>query len=156
MIDEVLKFRPSRSRHRASMIAEMAVSLPLLLFLSFGMAEFGQYFYIRTTFEAAARDAARAAALQTAAQADPTTAATRTLALAHVTFNSSWMTIVDSSNGNATVTDVSTVPLGDVLIVTIHASYYQIPNAYRPLFQMTGIGVDNTKVITAQCQRIKE
>jgi len=138
------------------MMVEMAVALPLLLFVAFGMVEFGQYFYIRTTFEAAARDAARAAILETAAKADPTTAATRTLALANVTFNSSWMTIVDYSNSSATVTDCSTIPFGHVLIVTIQATYYQIPNAYRPLYGLTGIGVDNTKVITAQCQMIKD
>jgi Flp pilus assembly protein TadG len=149
------KFRRGHSRRRASATIEMAVAIPLLLLLAFGMAEFGQYFYIRTTFSAAARDAARAAILSTATQAGPANAATRTLALSHVTFNSSWMTIVDYSNGNATVTDVSTIPVGHVLVVTIQAYYYQIPNAYRPLYNMTGVGVDNTKICSGQCQMIK-
>jgi Flp pilus assembly protein TadG len=138
------------------MMVEMAVFLPLLLFIAFGMVEFGQYFYIRTTFEAAARDAARAAILVNAAQGDPAKAATTTLGLSNVTFNSSWMTIVDYSNGSATVTDCSTVPMGHALIVTIAAYYHQIPNAYRPLYSLTGIGVDNTKIISAQCQMIKD
>jgi len=121
-----------------------------------GVIEFGQYFYIRSCFEAAARDACRAAILQTAQKTDPATKATATLAQANVTFNSSWMTIVDYTNSNATVTDVTTVPYGHTLIVTIQAQYSSIPNAYRPLSAMIGIGVGASRICTGQCQMIRE
>jgi Flp pilus assembly protein TadG len=118
--------------------------------------EFGQYFYIRSCFEAAARDACRAAILQTAQKTDPATKATATLLQANVTFNSSWMTIVDYTNSNATVTDVTTVPYGHTLILTIQAQYNSIPNVYRPLSAMIGIGVGASRICTGQCQMIRE
>ncbi len=135
---------------------EMAVAMPLLLYVMFGMVEFGQYFYIRTTFESAARDAGRAAVLHYAAAGDPAAAATRTLALSNVTFNSSWLTINDYSNANAVVTDVSTVAVGHVLIVTLSATYSQVPNAYRPLYQFTGLGISSTKLCAGYCTVVKE
>jgi Flp pilus assembly protein TadG len=134
----------------------MAVILPVLLFSVLGMAEFGQFFYIRNCFEAAARDVARAACLATAIQTDPVTRATATLAQANVTFNSSWMTIVDVTNSNSTVTDCSAVPVGDTILVTIQCNYNLIPNAYRPLYQLTGIGIGNGKPCVGTSRRIKE
>ncbi len=146
-----------RGRMRnANSIIEMAVVLPVLLFVVLGMAEFGQYFYIRNAFQAAARDVARACCLATAVQTDPVTRATATLSMANVTFNSSWMTIVDVSNSNSTVTDCSAVPVGDKILVTIQCQYNLIPNAYRPLYAMTGKGIGNGKMCTGISERIKE
>lgn len=121
-----------------------------------GMVEFGQYFYIRSAFVAAARDVARASCLATAKAGDPVTRATATLAQANVTFNSSWMTIVDASNSNAAVSDVSTVAVGHQILVTIQTQYNNIPNAYRPLYSFTGHGVGNGKTCSGQCMMIKE
>jgi Flp pilus assembly protein TadG len=134
----------------------MVVVLPVLLYAVLGTVEFGQYFYIRSCFEGAARDAARAAILETAQQSDPATKAAATLLQANVTFNPSWMTIVDYTNSNAVVTDVSQVPYGHTLIVTLQAQYGSIPNAFRPLSGLTGVGVSAGKVCTGQCQMIKE
>jgi Flp pilus assembly protein TadG len=134
----------------------MSIVLPVLLFFVLGMTEFGQYFYIRNAFQAAARDVARASCLETAVQTDPATRATITLAQANVTFNSSWMTIVDVTNSNAAVTDVSTVPAGDQLLVTISAQYGSIPNAYRPLYALTGKGIGPGKMCTGTCRMIRE
>ena len=57
----------------------MVFAFQLLMFISMGMVEFGQYFYIKHAFEGAARDAARAAVLATATSTSPWTAATYTL-----------------------------------------------------------------------------
>ncbi len=130
--------------------------MPVLLFMVLGMCEFGQYFYIRNCFVSAARDVARAACLATAVQTDPVTRATATLSQANVTFNSNWMTIVDVTNSNSTVTDCSAVPVGDSILVTIQCNYNQIPNAYRPLYALTGVGVGNGKVCAGTSRRIKE
>ena len=135
---------------------EASVAVPLLLFLAFGMTEFGQYFYIRTAFESAARDAARFGIPATAQQGDPASAATRTLAASNITLNSSWLTVVDRSTGWLPVTDVSTVAPGDLLIFTISTTYYQVPGVCRPLYAFTGFGITNSKVVSGQCSMIKE
>ncbi len=141
---------------RGNSIIEMSVVLPALLFVVMGVVEFGEFFYIRSAFTAAARDVARASCLATAVQTDPVTRATATLAQANVPFNSSWMTIVDASNSNATVSDVSAVTLGHLIVVTIQSQYGQIPNAYRPLTALTGYGVGSTKLCSGQCMMVKE
>jgi Flp pilus assembly protein TadG len=144
-------------RHRrGSTVLQTAIVLPALLYMVFGAVEFGQFFYIRHCFVAAARDAARAASLATAVKADPANRATATLAQANVMFNSSWMTIVDITNANSTVTDCSTVPVGDKMQVTIQCAYSQIPNAFRPLYSMTGYGIGAGKTCRGQCEVIKE
>jgi Flp pilus assembly protein TadG len=148
--------RGSVRRRRGNAIIETTIVLAVLLYVVFGAVEFGQFFFIRNSFVAAARDACRAACLATAVQTDPATKATSTLAQANVTFNPAWMTIVDLSNSNSTVTDCSAVPLGDKLQVTIWCSYSQIPNAFRPLYQMTGQGIGAGKVCSGQCEMIKE
>ncbi len=145
-----------RQRRRGVGLLELVVVFPTLMFVMLGVVEFGQYFYIRSCFEAAARDACRAAILETAASTDPATKAAATLAQANITFNSSWMTIVDYTNSSSTVTDVTTVPFGHTLIVTIQAQYSSIPNVYRPLSAMTGIGVGSSRMCTGQCQMIRE
>ena len=121
-----------------------------------GMGEFGQYFYIKSAFQAAARDVARASILATAVQTDPVTTATRTLGYANVTFNSSWMTILDVTSTPVLVTDVSQVQPGHALQVTITVTYNLIPNVYRPLNQITGQGIKNGKVMNGVCTMIKE
>jgi Flp pilus assembly protein TadG len=137
-------------------LLEVVVVLPVLLYVVLGTVEFGQYFYIRSCFEGAARDAARAAILETAQQSDPATKAAATLLQANVTFSPSWMTIVDYTNSNAVITDVSQVPYGHTLIVTIQVQYRLIPNAFRPLSTMTGFGIGTSRICSGQCQMIKE
>jgi len=150
-----LKFRRSRSRRGTAMM-ELAIAVPLLLFLAFGMTEYGQYFYFRTGFESAARDAARFAIPATAQLGDPVSAATRTLAASNITFNPSWMTIIDVSNGNATVTDVSAIASGHLLTCTIQTTYYPLPGVCRPLHSFTGFGITNSKLVSGQCSMVKE
>ena len=147
--------RGARSRRKGTAAVQLAIVLPLLLTVVFGVVEFGQYLYIRTSFEAAARDAAHAAELHYAIQADPGTAATSTLAMSNVTYNSNWMTITDQTTG-LTVNDVSTVAAGDTLTVAIVATYSQIPNAFRPLSQMTGVGIGASKLCSGYCTVVKQ
>jgi Flp pilus assembly protein TadG len=141
---------------QANSIIEMAIVLQLLLWIAMGMAEFGQYFYIKSAFQAAARDVARASILSTAVSTDPATTATRTLGYANVTFNSSWMTITDITSTPVTVTDVSTVAPGHALQIVIQVTYNLIPNVYRPLNQITGQGIKNGKLMIGECTMIRE
>ena len=135
---------------------EMAVVLPVFLFLSLGMVEFGQYMYMSHILDGACRDAARAAIPETAVAGDPAAAATRTLALENIPYSSVTLLIQDTGNGWATVTDCSTVPAGHNLYVHLQATYSQLPNVYRPFNDMTGHGIGNSKVMVATCTMTKE
>ena len=126
------------------------------MFVCLGAAEFGQFFFIRNAFQSAARDAARASCLDTAQQADPATVAARTLAQADVAFSPVWLTILDLSNGNSTVTDVSQIPIGHTFQVSVGVAYGQIPNVYRPMSAMTGVGVSSSKPCIGQCTMVKD
>jgi Flp pilus assembly protein TadG len=146
-----------RSRTRGTAVMEMAIAFPILLALSFGLCEFGQYMYIKHCFEAAARDAMRVGILSTGTQANVTTTLTNTLAQAHVTYNSAWLTITDAGpTYTGSVSDVSTVAAGDQLTLTLSATYSTIPNAVRPLYSMTGVGIGPTKTVVGECTMIKE
>jgi Flp pilus assembly protein TadG len=153
-----LKRRAAMRGHRGgNSTIEMVFAMQLLMFICMGMVEFGQFFYIKHAFEAAARDAARASILATATSTSPTTAATYTLSEANVTFNSAWLTITDTTTG-ATVTDVSTIAAGDILQVQLKATYDQIPNVMRPLYAITGnnFGIKNGKQMLGQCTMVRE
>ena len=133
----------------------MAITFTVLLFLAFGMVEFGQYFYVKHCFEAAVRDGGRVAILPSASEAQMVSTVTTTLAQANVTFNASWLTVTDLTTGT-TVTDVSQVAVGDQMQLTLSANYAGISNVMRPLNAMTGKGITSGKVLTATCLMIKE
>ncbi len=144
-----------RLKCRGAQIVEMAITFSVLLFLSFGLVEFGQYFYIIHCFESAVRDGARYAILATATQAQTATTISSTLMAANVTYNSNWLTITDLTT-NTSVTDVSQVPAGDQMQFTLSTTYGNIPNAVRPLYSITGVGIAPTKAITSTCVMVKE
>jgi Flp pilus assembly protein TadG len=133
----------------------LALTFPVMLFMGFGMIEFGQYFYLKHCFESAVRDGARYAITSTATEAQVIATITSTLQEANVTFNSNWLTITDITAGS-TVTDVSQVPAGDQMQFVLSTNYGGIPNAVRPLNSMTGCGISSAKVISANCIVLKE
>lgn len=152
-----------RRRAGGNAILEMAMVLPTLMFLAMGMVEFGQFYYTKNAFTQAARDALRASIMHNAKQPDPYTAATTTLAAAGITFQSSWMTIVDitpsgwgGSYGTGAVSDVSAVQSGHAITVTIQTSYGALPNAVRPLYAMAGVGIPNNRAVSGVSTGLKE
>jgi Flp pilus assembly protein TadG len=144
-----------RTNRRGNQIVEMALGFSVLCFMTMGMVEFGQYFYIKHCFESAIRDGGRYAVLPTATQAQTLSTITSTLAEANVTFHASWLTITDLTAGG-TVTDVSQVAQGDQLQFTLSTTYASISNAVRPLYAMTGQGIGSSKMLTAMCIMVKE
>jgi Flp pilus assembly protein TadG len=133
----------------------MAIVFPLLIFIVFGMTEFAQFFYVKNGFQEAAAEVARMSVPASAVQGDTTLAATNALKRINVTFNSSWLTIIDLTNFTV-VTDVSTIPRGDVFTVIIQQNYSAIPGTYRPLNQISGQGIGNGKLISGQSTVVKE
>jgi len=148
----------SRSRRRrGGALVELALTFPLVCSMAFGLVEFGQYMYIKHCFEAAARDATRVAIMGNATQAQVTSALTTTLAEANVTYSSSWLTITDlGPSTTGAVANVAAVPMGDEIQLTLSATYSSIPNAVRPLYQMTGVGIGSGKHVVGECTMIKE
>ena len=147
-----------RRRRRGGMaVLEMALVLPLMLYMGMGMVEYGQFFYVKNTFQQAARDACRESIRPDATRADPATAATRTLGAAGIAFQASWMTIVDLTAGGTVVSDVSTVPAGDVLRVTLQTTYGSLPSAVRPLSSLSAsAGIPSSRAVAASSAGLKE
>jgi Flp pilus assembly protein TadG len=142
-------------RRAGTELIEMTFGFIVLLGLSMGMVEFGQYFYIKHCVESAVRDGGRYAMLSTATQGQLVTTLTTTLAEANVTYNASWLTMKDLTT-SAAVTDVATVTAGDQLQLTLSTTYGNIPNAVRPLYAMTGAGISGSKLVSATCIMVKE
>lgn len=63
-------------------VLETALVLPLLLLLSFGLVEYGHYFYVKHTLQGAAREGVRAAVPQNTTNADVAAAISRAMTAA--------------------------------------------------------------------------
>ena len=151
--------RPSARQRRRSgnSVLELALVMPILMAMAFGLVEFGQFMYVRHAFVSAARDAMRVAVMSNATQAQVTSALTNTLAQANVTYNSSWLTITDLGPSQpGTVSDVAAVPMGDEMRLTLSTTYSALPNAVRPLSSTTGVGVSAGATIAGVCTMVKE
>jgi Flp pilus assembly protein TadG len=148
-----------RGGRGGSTVLQTVVVMQVLLLVFFGSIEFGQYLYVKMAFQAAARDAARAASLATATEASVQAVATTTLAQANVTFNSGWFQAYDVSSDGSTVTavsDLSTIPSGDRVKIVISTTYDQVPNAFRPLYQMFGKGIGPGKPMVGNSTVVRE
>jgi len=147
----------SRQFRRGGSTLELCLVLPVLLSVSFAVVEFGQFLYIRHCFQAAARDAARVAALSSATQAQLNAALTSTLSLANVNYSASWLTITDlGPSTNGTVASISSVASGDTFQISLSTTYGSISNAVRPLSSFTGVGVKTSATVKGMCTMVKE
>jgi len=149
--------RRRRGSRGGNALIETSLALIVLLWVAMGMVEFGQFLYMKQAFNAAARDGARVASINTGTQAKVVAAVTAGLQQANVAYNASWLTITDLTTGTA-VTDITSVTSGDSLRVTVSVNYDQIPNVVRPLYTMTAtrFGIKNGKPITGTCTMLKE
>jgi Flp pilus assembly protein TadG len=158
------RFRARHGRHGGMAIMEMAIVMPVLIYLAMGMVEYGEFFYLKNTFQQAARDACRAGIMPNAMQADPATAASRTLATAGVTFQSSWLTVTDITPagfgavyGTGSVSDCSTVAVGHALTFAVTTTYGAMPGAVRPLSNISAIGgIPSSRAIAGTSTALKE
>jgi Flp pilus assembly protein TadG len=75
---------PCTRKHRGSVLIEAALLLPILLLLTFGMVELGDYFFIQHNLKGAARSGARVAIVEGATGADVEAAVDQTMAAAGV------------------------------------------------------------------------
>ena len=146
-------------RRRGSSLLQMVVVMQVLLIVVMGAVEFGQYLYIKHAFQAAARDAARQAGLESATQQKVIDRAAATLGQANVAMQAGWFQAYDVSTDGATATavsDLSTIPTGHRVKVVINTTYGQVPNAMRFLYGIFGKGIGPTKPIGGTCTAVRE
>ena len=136
------------SQRRGGSILEMALTLTLLLNLTFGMVEFGYYFYVKNAFESAAREGARAAMIPGGTTSNATTAVTNALAAYKFPSGAATSTVTDTSNNTL---DPSAAAQGTAIQVNVTATWSVIGAGFRPLTLISG-----SKAVTGYCVMRKE
>jgi len=143
-------FVPRNSR-RGGAILEMAIILSLTMTLTFGMVEFAYYFYVKNTFEGAAREGVRAGVPFAASNANINTAVANAIApTGWSTTSPPYTMAITDTSGNA-IGDISTIASGSQFEVTLSATWGTIGAGFRP---MALIGT--SKIVTATCVMRKE
>lgn len=100
--------RIERSRKRGAEVLEMALMMPILLLLIFGMIEFGYFFYLQHNLQAAAREGARTGAMLNATNTDAINKASAFLGAANL---------------NAGSFNITSTTSGDTITVTVQATW---------------------------------
>jgi len=130
--------RRIRRRRSGAAVLELALTLSLLFLVTFGLVEFGYYFYVKNTMEGAAREGCRAgivaggtltavnSAIQNQLQVAFPSAAPG-YAMANYT-----ITYTDSSTGSSVGT-LSSMPIGDTLTVQLTATWGTVGAGFRPM-----------------------
>lgn len=137
---------PIHKRRWGGAVLEMALVLPILLFLAFGTVEFGYFFYVKHNVQAAAREGARAAIVPSATNSDVTDAVQQMMQAAGL--GSSGYTTSITNTAGTTVT-VSTTTAGTAIKVTVNCNWSQV--GLRPL----GL-IGSSKVVTGTTVMRKE
>lgn len=119
---------PTRAARRAgAAILEMAITLAVLLTLTFGTIEFGYFFFVKNTVQGAAREGARAGILPGGSDNDITTAIN--LVLTSAGLKPADFSVVVKVNG--VVANASTATTGQSVEVTVTAPWGVV--GMRPL-----------------------
>ena len=162
MISIHKKNRGVRSHRSGTATLELALTLSLLFLVSFGMVEFGGCFYIKNNMEGAAREGCRAGIVTGATTTACNNAVENQLQQAGLVPSGTTATTGSSSyaighytvtymDNGSTVTDISTVAVGDTLTTQITATWGTVGTDYRILGLMP-----TTKVITCASAMRKE
>jgi Flp pilus assembly protein TadG len=106
------------TRKRGASTLEMALVLPILIMLSFGVVDYGYYIYLKNTFQGAAEAGARAAVPY---------AATNSNVTGTTGIVTTMMTAAGFPSANYTVTlnpsDISGLSVGTAITVTVSANW---------------------------------
>ena len=99
-----MKLQHTKFGRCGSATLELALTLMILCWITFGTVQFGQYFYLKNQIQGAAREGARAGITQGATSSDVTTAVGNVMTLAGIP--SSKYTVTQSGVSGATGTQV--------------------------------------------------
>ena len=129
-----------RPRRRGGALIEAALVMPILLGLCFGMVEFGYYFFVKHTLQAAARDGARMGIVPTGTNAKVT--ATVATAMKAAGFEQMAYQIEIRNGANDATLDVSTAAAQTPVKVVVKCNWSAVGTGLRPL----GLIVETTQV----------
>jgi len=136
---------PRLLHERGASVLEMALVLPILLMLSFGIVDYGYFFYVKNTVQGAAQAGARAAIPASATNSDVTN------------LINNMMTASGLQNSGYSVTlspsDVSTASAGSSITVTVTVSWANV--GLHALSSSMG-GISNSKQIVGTAVMRKE
>ena len=117
----------TRARRAGAALLELAVTLLVLLTLTFGTIEFGYFFFLKNTVQGAAREGARTGIVPGSSNTDINGAVNRVLTAAGLSTGSFSITV----KVNGSVANASTAAAGQNVEVTVTAPYGTV--GMRPL-----------------------
>jgi Flp pilus assembly protein TadG len=115
------RVRPGRHPRRGNVTLELAISLGLLLSLTFGSIEFGYFFFVKNTLQGAAREGARVSVPPGATNAEVTAATTSCLTAAG--FNVANFTIQIRNSTDTADVNVATLTEGTPVLVKVSGTW---------------------------------
>ncbi len=133
-------------RRSGTATLELALTLSLLFSITFGLIEFGYYFYVKNSMEGAAREGCRNAIVTGATLSTANADIENQLQVANLvpsgttasgnsgtyTIGNYTVTYTDSTTGS-TVTSLSSDTVGDTLTVKITANWGTVGAGFRPM-----------------------
>lgn len=123
--------RKCSRRRLGGAVLETVLILPVLLYLAFGVVEFGYYFYVKHALEGAARDGCRAFISAGATLTDVTNAVSSSMTASNLA--SSGYTVVTQDGGTTlTAGNYTTAVAGDTITVTVTCTWGTAGAGYRP------------------------
>jgi len=146
MFSRELNFRRFR---RGTAVLELALTLSLLFLVTFGLVEFGRYYYVANVLEGSALEGCRTGILAGATLSQCNTAIEDQLVMGNLvtsgtstsgtnpyTLGNYTITYIDSPTGSTTGSNISTLssmPVNDTLEVSITGQWGTVGASYRPL-----------------------
>jgi Flp pilus assembly protein TadG len=136
----------ARGKRGGAAVLEMTFVMSLLLLLSFGMVEFGHFFYIKHNLQAAAREGARAGIVPSATNQNVIDAVTASMQLAGLSPAQFTVQITNTATPPVPI-DVATATPGTSVKVTVSCTWGTV--GVRPMAIMPA----NRSVVGATVMR---
>lgn len=127
-----------RSRRRfGGAVLETVLILPVLLYLAFGIVEFGYYFFVKHSLEGSARDGCRAFIASGATPTDISNAVSQSMSASNLSGSGYTILTTDTpagGGGTFTVTsgNYASCVAGDTITVTVTCTWGTAGSGYRP------------------------
>jgi Flp pilus assembly protein TadG len=134
---------------RGGAILEAALVLPILLALSFGMIEYGYFFFLKHTLQGAARDGARIAIVPNGTNAKITSTVAASMQAAGLE-NSGYQVEIQNGSTSGAI-NVATVAAQTPIKVVVHCNWSAVSSGLRPM----GL-IDGAKQVSGTAVMIKE